>query len=113
MSDSSGTSLFEAASSLCTTRNALLLAGGWLSFKVLQALYNISPLHPLSHIPGPKFAAATYWPEFYYDVVQFGRYTGQIRKWHEQYGRGPACAESSQLAQLTNDFRPYCTHKST
>ncbi|KAL2207483.1 cytochrome P450 [Sarocladium strictum] len=76
----------DSVCSIFTTQNTLLLAGGWLSFKVLQALYNVSPLHPLSHIPGPKLAAATYWPEFYHDVILFGRYTGQIRKWHEQYG---------------------------
>lgn len=87
MSASTGTPLLESIQGLFTTGNALLLAGGWISFKVLEALYNVSPLHPLSHIPGPKLAAASYWPEFYHDVILFGRYTGQIRKWHEQYGK--------------------------
>lgn len=70
-----------------TANNALLIAGGWLSYKVLQALYNISPLHPLNHIPGPKLAAATYWPEFYNDVILNGRYTRKIGEWHTQYGK--------------------------
>lgn len=87
MPSQSLTSAWEATASLLTARNALTLAGSWFAFKVLQALYNISPLHPLSHIPGPKLAAATYWPEFYHDVVRFGRYTGEIRKWHALYGK--------------------------
>ncbi|KAF5650622.1 cytochrome P450 monooxygenase oxidoreductase [Fusarium sp. NRRL 52700] len=58
----------------------------WLAFKILQALYNISPLHPLSKIPGPKLAAATYLPEFYYDVILVGRYTHAIKQMHEKYG---------------------------
>lgn len=62
------------------------LLGLWLLYKVLQALYNISPLHPLSHIPGPKLAAATYLPEFYHDVIKFGCYTKEIGRMHKVYG---------------------------
>lgn len=62
------------------------IASIWLFVKAVQALYNISPFHPLSHIPGPKLAAATYLPEFYYDVVKFGCYTKEIKKLHETYG---------------------------
>ncbi|KAL8723899.1 MAG: hypothetical protein Q9181_007095 [Wetmoreana brouardii] len=40
----------------------------------------------LSHIPGPKLAAATLWYEFYYDVVKKGRYTWEIARMHEKYG---------------------------
>ena len=40
----------------------------------------------LSHIPGPKLAAASLWYEFYYDVVLKGQYTYKIRELHEQYG---------------------------
>ncbi|KAI4243209.1 MAG: hypothetical protein L6R40_003577 [Gallowayella cf. fulva] len=40
----------------------------------------------LSHIPGPKLAAATLWYEFYYDVVKKGRYTWEIWRMHEKYG---------------------------
>jgi hypothetical protein len=58
----------------------------WLLVKAVQALYNLSPLHPLSRIPGPKLAAATYLPEFYYDVWKFGGYTKEISKLHEKYG---------------------------
>lgn len=69
-----------------TAGNVLLVAGVWLTYQLFKALYNISPLHPLSHIPGPKLASATYLPEFYYDVVKFGCYTKEIRKMHERYG---------------------------
>jgi hypothetical protein len=40
----------------------------------------------LSHIPGPKLAAASLWYEFYYDVVLRGRYTFKIKELHEEYG---------------------------
>ncbi|ETS81109.1 hypothetical protein PFICI_06111 [Pestalotiopsis fici W106-1] len=69
-----------------TTQNALLLLGLWLGYRIALALWNISPLHPLSRIPGPKLAAATYLPEFYYDAIRFGRYTQQIKKMHDEYG---------------------------
>ncbi len=40
----------------------------------------------LSHIPGPKLAAATLWYEFYYDVVLKGKYTWEIGRMHQKYG---------------------------
>lgn len=58
----------------------------FLGYRLLVMLYNISPLHPLSPIPGPKLAAACYLPEFYYDVIRVGKYTTKIRELHEQYG---------------------------
>lgn len=63
------------------------LVGLWLLLKAAQALYNISPLHPLSKIPGPRLAAATYLPEFYYDVIKFGCYTKEIGRMHQIYGK--------------------------
>ncbi|KAF2438309.1 cytochrome P450 [Karstenula rhodostoma CBS 690.94] len=66
--------------------SVFLLVGVWLLYQLLKALYNVSPLHPLSHFPGPKLAAATYLPEFYYDVVKFGCYTKEIGAMHEKYG---------------------------
>lgn len=77
----------SADTSIFTVRHVLALGALWLAYKVLQALYNISPLHPLSHVPGPRLAAATYLPEFYYDVIQFGCYTKEIKKMHQKYGR--------------------------
>ena len=54
-------------------------------YQFFKLTYNLF-FHPLKHIPGPKLAAATYIPEFYYDVVKFGRYTNRIKEMHEQYG---------------------------
>ncbi|KAH9882455.1 hypothetical protein J1614_000691 [Plenodomus biglobosus] len=73
-------------SSWLTGRTIFGLIAVWVVLKALQALYNVSPLHPLSGLPGPKLAAATYLPEFYHDVVRFGGYTKEIRKLHERYG---------------------------
>ncbi|CZR60166.1 related to trichodiene oxygenase [cytochrome P450] [Phialocephala subalpina] len=42
--------------------------------------------HPLAHIPGPKLAALTWWYEFYFDVLQEGRYVFKIQELHKQYG---------------------------
>lgn len=65
----------------------LSLVAVWVGNEVLKALYNVSPLHPLHKIPGPRLAAATYLPEFYHDVVLGGRYTHAIQRMHEQYGK--------------------------
>ena len=43
--------------------------------------------HPLAHIPGPRLAALTWWYEFYFDVIQPGRYVFKIQELHKQYGR--------------------------
>ena len=92
-----------------TIRNVVATAGAcWVAFKILQALYNISPLHPLSKVPGPRLAAATYWPEFYHDVILTGRYTHAIKKMHDKYGEH-LCIKSSRL--LSNSpHRPHCPH---
>lgn len=42
--------------------------------------------HPIAKFPGPKVAAATYWVEFYHDVVGKGSYTFRIAEMHERYG---------------------------
>ncbi|KAK1963382.1 trichodiene oxygenase [Colletotrichum sublineola] len=62
------------------------LFAAWIAFHLARALYNISPLHPLSKIPGPKVAGASYLYEFWFDFVKKGRYTLEIRRMHEVYG---------------------------
>lgn len=57
----------------------------WLLHRLVKIFYNLF-LHPLKDIPGPRLAAATYLPEFYYDVVCVGKYTAEIGKMHEKYG---------------------------
>ncbi|KAL5001375.1 cytochrome P450 [Aspergillus recurvatus] len=58
----------------------------WLVYRLLRMLYNVSPLHPLSHIPGPKLAAATFLYEEWFDLVLGGMYTLKIKQMHEKYG---------------------------
>ncbi|KAL8805262.1 MAG: hypothetical protein Q9200_005494, partial [Gallowayella weberi] len=60
---------------------AVLFIAYVLSLYIYRAFFD-----PLSHIPGPKLAAATLWYEFYYDVVKKGRYTWEIWKMHDKYG---------------------------
>ena len=43
-------------------------------------------LSPIAHIPGPRFAALTFWNEFYYDVILGGKYTWKLLEYHEKYG---------------------------
>ena len=59
---------------------AVLLA--YLIGVIVKRLY----FSPIAKFPGPKLAAATFWYEFYFDVVQSGTYTWQIQKMHEEYG---------------------------
>ncbi|KAH7075714.1 putative cytochrome P450 [Paraphoma chrysanthemicola] len=69
-----------------TLSNVLRLLTLWISYHIVRALYNISPLHPLSHVPGPRLAAMTLLYEFWYDFVLGGTYTNVIRKMHATYG---------------------------
>lgn len=49
------------------------------------AVYRIL-FHPLAKFPGPKWSAASYWYEFYYEIIQPGSWLWQIEKLHEKYG---------------------------
>jgi hypothetical protein len=56
-----------------TTVVALLGVG--VAYQLLRALYNVTPLHPLSSSPGPRLSAMTGLVEFWYDLVLGGKYT--------------------------------------
>lgn len=56
-------------------------------YYILRTVYRLF-LHPLRKIPGPRFAAASYLGEFYYDVVKGGKYIFEIERMHEKYGAG-------------------------
>ncbi|KAH9905881.1 putative cytochrome P450 [Xylariomycetidae sp. FL2044] len=77
---------FTILGHVLTLNNLVRLLGLWLFYRVFLAIYNISPLHPLSHVPGPKLASATYLYEAWYDLIQGGRYTTRIKEMHETYG---------------------------
>ncbi|KAI0103935.1 cytochrome P450 [Nemania sp. FL0031] len=64
----------------------LTLCGALVMYYLVHAAWNLSSAHPLSSIPGPRLAAASYLPEFYYDVVKFGKYTRKIQELHQTYG---------------------------
>ncbi|OJJ83618.1 cytochrome P450 [Aspergillus glaucus CBS 516.65] len=67
---------------------------GWLAaIAVLSvSLYSVALVvyrlffSPIRRFPGPRLAAATFWYEFYYDVVLGGQYTFHIARLHEKYG---------------------------
>jgi hypothetical protein len=60
----------------------------WMLYHFGRPLYNVSTIHPLSHIPGPKLAAMTLLVKFWYDMVLGGTYTQVIKRMHETYSTG-------------------------
>ncbi|KAM5349174.1 hypothetical protein ACJ41O_008997 [Fusarium nematophilum] len=65
---------------------ALLAIPAWFVFYgVVLAIYRLV-FSPLAGFPGSKIAAATGWVEFYYDVVDHGRYYYKINQMHDKYG---------------------------
>lgn len=66
--------------------SVLSLIGLYLAYKLALGLYNISPLHPLYHFPGPRLAAMSFIYELYYDLILGGRYSHEIKRIHEIYG---------------------------
>ena len=78
--------LLETSSQLLTYTNLALASASGIIYVVSLYLYR-AYFDSLSHIPGPKLAAATLWYEFYYDVVKMGRYTWEIQKMHDEYGK--------------------------
>ena len=76
-----------AVEGLLALSTVLRLIGVYLAYHIVRALYNVSPFHPLSHIPGPKFAAATWLYEAWFDLILNGRYTNEIKRMHDVYGK--------------------------
>ncbi|KAF2033342.1 cytochrome P450 [Setomelanomma holmii] len=66
--------------------NIAWLLALWLGYRVVLALYNITPIHPLAQFPGPRIAASTYLYEAYYDWWRVGQYGKVIARMHERYG---------------------------
>ncbi|KAL4954540.1 cytochrome P450 [Aspergillus filifer] len=63
----------------------LLAATAFIIYLTTLAIYRLY-LSPISHFPGPKLAALTWWYQFYYDVVLQGRYMFKMQSLHAQYG---------------------------
>ncbi|KAG7008897.1 hypothetical protein G7Y79_00004g014810 [Physcia stellaris] len=62
-----------------------LVAVGLTAYTLYGAIWRLY-LSPVAHIPGPRFAALTFWNEFYYDVFLGGKYTWKLLEYHEKYG---------------------------
>lgn len=71
---------------LLSAANLCLVGYAFIVYVILLYIYRAF-FDGLSKFPGPKLAAATLWYEFYYDVVKKGRYTWEIGRMHEQYGK--------------------------
>ncbi|RAH76615.1 putative cytochrome P450 [Aspergillus japonicus CBS 114.51] len=78
--------MLPVSSTVFSSTGLLYLIGIWVASRLVRALYNVSPFHPLSHIPGPKLAAATFLYEAWFDLIRGGRFTHEIRRLHEIYG---------------------------
>jgi hypothetical protein len=85
--DTASTSLGRAASVATAPTTILYLVAVSVGYRVLRALYNISPFHPLYRFPGPKVAAISYLYEAYYDWILQGRYGKVIAQMHKTYGQ--------------------------
>ncbi|KAL8729138.1 MAG: hypothetical protein Q9181_005111 [Wetmoreana brouardii] len=64
---------------------AIALALGLVAYTLHGAIWRLY-LSPAAHIPGPRFAALTFWNEFYYDVILGGKYTWKLLDYHKIYG---------------------------
>ncbi|EXJ77927.1 hypothetical protein A1O3_09086 [Capronia epimyces CBS 606.96] len=63
-------------------RSALVILLVQLALVAVYRLY----WSPIAHFPGPKLAALTGGYEFYYNVMQGGRFSFHVRDLHRQYG---------------------------
>jgi cytochrome P450 len=68
--------------SLSILQAAMLIGITYCVVLVIRRLY----FNPISHFPGPKLAIATFWYQFYYDVLLGGQYVWKVRDLHEKYG---------------------------
>jgi hypothetical protein len=70
---------------LLSWKTAGLCLAACAIYYFILGVYRVT-LHPLARFPGPKLAAASFWYEFYYDVLLWGRYGRRIKELHEIYG---------------------------
>src|SRR6266704_6531846 len=80
---------------------------------VQNVFYNIYR-HPLSHIPGPKIAAATYLYQTYYSLIGGSRFYIKIGKLHNKYGERPIPGLTQPMVVLivVDLTRTRCSHHS-
>jgi hypothetical protein len=63
----------------------LSVAAAFFAYCLSKAVYNLF-FHPLAKFPGPWWAGISYLAEFYYDVIEGGRYFMVVTQLHEKYG---------------------------
>ena len=63
-----------------------IIAIGLIAYTLYGAIWRMY-ISPVAHIPGPRFAALTFWNEFYYDVILGGKYTWKLLEYHKKYGQ--------------------------
>lgn len=80
-----------------TLYNATVALSTFALYLIYLALYRLF-WSPLAHIPGPLLPALTYWYEFYFDVIQTGKYVFEIERLHEIYGNCPSLSHRSAHA---------------
>lgn len=90
--------VFAPISALAGLQLVAIVLALWLGYCTTLAVYRVS-LHPLAKFPGPKLAALTYWYEFYFDAVLLGRYSHEIVRLHEIYGKRMPLESSSDRAR--------------
>ncbi|MCJ1432263.1 hypothetical protein MMC27_001619 [Xylographa pallens] len=72
-------------SDILSSHKLSVLVVSFLVYLIYEVVYRLY-FSPISRFPGPRLAAASFWYEFYYDIVLGGRYTWKIAELHEKYG---------------------------
>ena len=75
-----------------------------VAYTLYVAIYRLY-LSPIAAFPGPRFAALTFWNEFYYDVVLGGKYTFKLAEYHDRYGSWTQSLAVVKVKLIMN--RPY------
>lgn len=57
----------------------------WLLAAIAQAIASVY-FNPLSHVPGPKIAAATKWWRVYHELIKQVSWTDKLIELHSIYG---------------------------
>ncbi|RDA94541.1 hypothetical protein CP533_2745 [Ophiocordyceps camponoti-saundersi (nom. inval.)] len=82
----------------------------YVAGKIIYRLY----FHPLRKFPGPKLAAISSLPEFYYNVVKGGMFIWEVERMHDKYG--PIVRVNPDELHISDpdyctEILAYCTEK--
>jgi len=79
------------------TSFSITALGAWILGLATLAVYRLY-LSPLSKFPGPNLAALSKWYEAYYELVRIGKFSREIDRMHDVYGKSlnsVACSSTS------------------